>query len=187
MRKALTDSLAKQLSEKVDAIGRDKAYDWFIDQVRKHSLNDVEQFKVVVAAGGINAKPVLVRKAPWNGLETINRVINEPKPVIVVDEVPPPVTPGQFTQLVKRRKAKAHSANHNRSATRARQASASSIPGPTPSSSCMDAARKFCGVAPYNEPGNYIVGDGYFANDCRKKYGDKNWERACALVREERK
>ncbi|UOK16650.1 hypothetical protein HBKIJOIA_00049 [Salmonella phage S1] len=55
-----------------------------------------------------------------------------------------------------------------------------------PSHSCMQAARKLMGVGEFNTPGNYLVGDGYFANDCRKKFGEKNFARACELVRDER-
>lgn len=55
-----------------------------------------------------------------------------------------------------------------------------------PSHACLEAARKLMGKGQYNEPGNYLVGDGYFGNDCRKKFGEKNFEAACDIVRNER-
>lgn len=55
-----------------------------------------------------------------------------------------------------------------------------------PSHACLDAARKLLGKGQYNTGTNYLVGDGYFANDCRKKYGERNFERACDIVRDER-
>ena len=50
------------------------------------------------------------------------------------------------------------------------------------SSKCMRDARKALGAFPYNEPGNYLVGDGYFSRDCINKYGQKQWDEACRLV-----
>lgn len=55
-----------------------------------------------------------------------------------------------------------------------------------PSHACLEAARKLLGKGEYNTPGNYLVGDGYFGNDCRKKFGEENFARACDIVRDER-
>lgn len=55
-----------------------------------------------------------------------------------------------------------------------------------PSHACLEAARMLLGKGEYSTSGNYLVGDGYFANDCRKKFGEKNFERACDIVRGER-
>lgn len=54
-----------------------------------------------------------------------------------------------------------------------------------PNAKCLDDARKACGVKPYNQPGNYLMGDGYFSKSCRDKYGEYYWNLACKMVREE--
>ena len=54
-----------------------------------------------------------------------------------------------------------------------------------PSAKCLDDARKACAVAPYNTPSNYLFGDSYFSKSCRDKYGDRRWDLACKMVREE--
>lgn len=56
----------------------------------------------------------------------------------------------------------------------------------SPSSKCLDDARKSLGKYPYNEGTNYLVGDGYFSRSCRDKYGDHMWDEACEIVRKER-
>lgn len=55
-----------------------------------------------------------------------------------------------------------------------------------PSKACLNDARKAMGVAPYNQGVNYLVGDGYFAMSCIKKYGEVMWDRACEIVRGEK-
>lgn len=55
------------------------------------------------------------------------------------------------------------------------------------SANCMRDARKALGVFPYDEPGNYLVGDGYFSRSCIGKYGQKMWDAACEQVRNEKK
>lgn len=57
----------------------------------------------------------------------------------------------------------------------------------SPSSKCLDDARKALGKYPYNEGTNYLVGDGYFSRSCCDKYGDRMWEDALEQVRQEMK
>lgn len=54
-----------------------------------------------------------------------------------------------------------------------------------PSKKCLDDARKIMGKKPYNQPGNYLVGDGYFARDCINRYGEAMWNAACKQVENE--
>lgn len=54
-----------------------------------------------------------------------------------------------------------------------------------PSAKCLNDARKACAVKPYNTPSNYLFGDGYFAQSCRDKYGERMWNMACEMVRAE--
>jgi hypothetical protein len=162
MRKHITDRLALQLNEKVKEVGHDRAYDWFISETKRLSLTDAEQFRVVLLAGGFRDQMVQHMETP-------------PIDTVIAGVHKNPITMGA--------KPKAKQANHNRSATRARNAQGK----PNPSSNCLRDARKACGVAPYNDSGNYLVGDGYFSNDCRKTYGDKMWDLACEMVRGEKK
>lgn len=55
------------------------------------------------------------------------------------------------------------------------------------SANCMRDARKALGVFPYDEPGNYLVGDGYFSRSCIGKYGQKMWDAACEQVQNEKR
>lgn len=55
------------------------------------------------------------------------------------------------------------------------------------SANCMKDARKALGVFPYDEPGNYLVGDGYFILSCIGKYSQKMWDAACEQVQNEKK
>ncbi len=52
----------------------------------------------------------------------------------------------------------------------------------TLSKKMLDDARKGQGKKPYNEPGNFLVGDGYFAQDRINTYGKDRWEAACEIV-----
>ena len=175
MRNLLCNNLAQELKRKVDELGMDLAYNWFTERASAEKLTASEQFYTVLLSGGIKDAviaelPKTERKAPWVQDTDVNSTYA--RIPTVIDEAHHPVKPGEFTNLSKRSKK----ATQPRTPTKR----------PMPSSSCMRDAKKACGVAPYDVPGNYLVGDGYFANDCRKKYGEKMWDYACELVRKQK-
>ena len=182
MRKVLCNSLAYQLMEKVKEVGMELAHVWFMDRAKEEELKNSEIFYVVLLAGGIHDHmvsdpPKTVRKAPWE----IERGYKDGKKAadfIIADEAHHPIKPGEFTQLVERSKTK--------SKVNPKQAQGRAPTRPMPSSSCLRDAKKARGVFPYDEPGNYLVGDGYFARDCISKYGEKMWDYACELVRKQK-
>lgn len=53
------------------------------------------------------------------------------------------------------------------------------------SKKCLDDARRIQGKAPFNNFGNFCYGDGYFAQSCIQKYGEKMWNAANDIVRSE--
>lgn len=142
----------------------DNAYIWFNEQCKIHSLTSREEFKVVLLAGTMKMDLEKVpASVPWEGDKKVN---------VIADEVPQPMQPmGTFQDLVTR-----HIKNERKNK-----------PAVSPSAKCLKDARKALGAAPYNEPGNYLVGDGYFSRDCINKYGQRQWDEACRLVLNEMK
>lgn len=55
-----------------------------------------------------------------------------------------------------------------------------------PSAKCLDDARRIQGKGKYNSFGNFCYGDGYFAQSCIHKYGEKMWNRANEIVSNEK-
>lgn len=45
-----------------------------------------------------------------------------------------------------------------------------------------DDARKFLGLAPYDNPSNPCVSDPYFSLDCRQRYGESVWNAYIKLL-----
>lgn len=158
MRKQLVIALAYDLK---NFSNREEAYEWFLKTVEEYQLDSHEQFSLVFIGGGMNHRPESLEPAkvyPWEGDKKVN---------VIADEVPQEVKPNTFTQLVERhQKVK---------------------PAVGPSAKCLKDARKALGAAPYNEPGNFLVGDGYFSRDCINKYGQRQWDEACRLVLNEMK
>lgn len=132
----------------------DNAYIWFNYKCREYALTEREQFRVVLMAGTMKLN-----------------LTEEPK-TYLWEEKP-------------QGKAKAPSRTFVKPAPVAPQrATAPAEPEKrvNVSSKCMRDARKALGAFPYNEPGNILVGDGYFSRDCINKYGQKQWDEACRLV-----
>ena len=46
----------------------------------------------------------------------------------------------------------------------------------------IDDAKKAIGAHPYDGPTNYLVGDGYFHQDCVRRHGAEVWGAACDKV-----
>lgn len=163
MRKQLVIALAYELK---NFSNREEAYEWFRKTVEEYKLDSHEQFSLVFIGGGMNHRPETPEPAkvyPWEGDKKVN---------VIADEVPQPMQPmGTFQDLVTR-----HIKNERKNK-----------PAVSPSAKCLKDARKALGAAPYNEPGNYLVGDGYFSRDCINKYGQRQWDEACRLVLNEMK
>lgn len=163
MRKQLVIALAYDLK---NFSNREEAYEWFRKTVEEYKLDSHEQFSLVFIGGGMNHRPETPEPAkayPWEGDKKVN---------VIADEVPQPMQPmGTFQDLVTR-----HIKNERKNK-----------PAVSPSAKCLKDARKALGAAPYNEPGNYLVGDGYFSRDCINKYGQRQWDEACRLVLNEMK
>lgn len=156
--------LARELSDKVKEVGFDKAYDWFTSVAIRQNLTSAQQFHVVLLAGDIkehltSEPPKTVRKAPW---EIEREGYQKFKGMSEPDKQR--YLNGEFKPETKPEKPKR-----------------------LPSNSCMRDAKKALGLPPYDQPGNYLVGDGYFSLDCRRKYGDRMWDYACELLRKERR
>lgn len=163
MRKQLVIALAYDLK---NFSNREEAYEWFRKTVEEYKLDSHEQFSLVFIGGGMNHRPETpepLKTYPWEGDKKVN---------VIADEVPQPMQPmGTFQDLVTR-----HIKNERKNK-----------PAVSPSAKCLKDARKALGAAPYNEPGNYLVGDGYFSRDCINKYGQRQWDEACRLVLNEMK
>ena len=162
MRKQLVIALAYDLK---NFSNREEAYEWFRKTVEEYKLDSHEQFSLVFIGGGMNHRPETpepLKAYPWEGDKKVN---------IIADEVPQPVNGASFTELVER-----HRKNERKNS-----------PAVSPSVKCLKDARKALGAAPYNEPGNFLVGDGYFSRDCINKYGQRQWDEACRLVLNEMK
>lgn len=160
MRKQLVIALAYELK---NFSNREEAYAWFRKTVEEYKLDSHEQFSLVFIGGGMNHRPENPEPAkvcPWE----------EKKVSYETDQ------PGnELTHLVKQKEEVARKVE-KRMLQRPVHVSAN----------CMKDARKALGVFPYDEPGNYLVGDGYFSRDCIGKYGEKMWNVACEIVRKER-
>ena len=162
MRKQLVIALAYELK---NFSNREEAYEWFRKTVEEYKLDSHEQFSLVFIGGGMNHRPETSeppKVCPWE----------EKKVNVIADEVPQHMLPiGTFQDLGTR-----HIKNERKNK-----------PAGSPSAKCLKDARKALGAAPYNEPGNFLVGDGYFSRDCINKYGQRQWDEACRLVTNEMK
>lgn len=161
MRKQLVIALAYDLK---NFSNREEAYEWFLKTVEEYKLDSHEQFSLVFIGGGMNHRPESLEPAkvyPWE----------EKKVSYETDQ------PGnELTYLVKQKEEVARKVE-KRMPQRPVHVSAN----------CMRDARKAAGVFPYDEPGNYLVGDGYFSRSCIGKYGEKMWNAACEQVQNEKK
>lgn len=167
MRKQLVIALAYDLK---NFSNREVAYEWFCKTVEEYKLDSQEQFSLVFIGSGMNHRPETPEPAkvalekipaavPWEMPKSFNdgKVAADQKPF---SKMPAPYSP---------RSPKAQG------------------PSVGPSAKCLKDARKALGAAPYNEPGNFLVGDGYFSQDCINKYGQRQWDEACRLVLKEMK
>ena len=144
----------------------DNAYIWFNEQCKIHSLTSREEFKVVLLAGTMKMNLEKVpASVPWE---------NKPG-----DRE---ISPAEFERLHQQKFETARSIEEHQQITERKNK-----PAVSPSAKCLKDARKALGAAPYNEPGNFLVGDGYFSRDCINKYGQRQWDEACRLVLNEMK
>lgn len=176
MRMILCNSLAYQLMEKVKEVGMDLGYNWFMEQSFKEQLTTSEQFYVVLLAGGIKGAiesepPKSVRVYPWEIEQKDYQVFKG-----MSEQDKQRYLNGEFTDLRQQKEEVARKVE-KRMPQRPVHVSAN----------CMKDARKALGVFPYDEPGNYLVGDGYFSRSCISKYGQKMWDAACEQVQNEKK
>jgi hypothetical protein len=176
MRTILCNSMAYELMEKVKEVGMELAHVWFMDRVKEEELKNSEIFYVVLLAGGIrdhvvSEPPKTERVYPWEIEKKDYQVFKG-----MSEQDKQRYLNGEFTDLRQQKEEVARNVE-KRMPQRPVHVSAN----------CMRDARKALGVFPYDEPGNYLVGDGYFSRDCIGKYGEKMWNAACEQVQNEKK
>lgn len=177
MRQILCNSMAYELMLKVKEVGIEKSQDWFMERSKAENMTNSEIFYVALLSGGIGDHMVEPLPKPKAEIPWLKRDI------VVFDEAHHPVTAGEFTNLKQRgeqKQRKGEYINPKQPKSKAPQGAK-----PAPSSKCLKDARMAMGAAPYNEPGNYLVGDGYFSQSCVGKYGQRMWDTACEMVRKE--